>query len=103
MFTFAEYAKKMYQTDDIKLKRTIIRSLGSNLTLKDKKLEIEKDYDENIPIIEGFESKLNQVFVNHWHSEVWIPNFEKNFLNVYTKIIIFIYYQLIRCANIRYF
>lgn len=42
MFTFAEYAKKMYQTDDVKLKRAIIRSLGSNLTLKDKKLEIER-------------------------------------------------------------
>ena len=43
MFTFAEYGKKMYQTPDLKLKRNIIRAFGSNLTLKDKILIIDKD------------------------------------------------------------
>jgi len=42
-FTFSEYALKMYRTNDVKLKKQILRAFGSNLTLKDKKLNLSKD------------------------------------------------------------
>ncbi|MBI5645241.1 recombinase family protein [Candidatus Kaiserbacteria bacterium] len=42
VFTFCAYAQKHFNTDDLQKKRTIFATIGSNLTLKDRKLSIER-------------------------------------------------------------
>lgn len=41
-FNFAAFALAHFNTDDLRKKRTIFSTIGSNLTLKDKKLNIER-------------------------------------------------------------
>lgn len=40
-FDFAAQAKTRFETDDLAVKREILETLGSNLTLKDKKLDLQ--------------------------------------------------------------
>ena len=42
VFEFCTFAKKHFNTDDLKKKRAIFSTIGSNITLKDKKLSIER-------------------------------------------------------------
>lgn len=44
VFNFCAFALKHFNTDDLRKKRTILSTLGSNVTLKDRKLRIEKLY-----------------------------------------------------------
>lgn len=42
VFEFCTYAKHHFNTDDLKKKRSIFSTIGSNITIKDKKLSIER-------------------------------------------------------------
>jgi len=67
VFKFAEHAQKKFETGDMEVKRQILSALGSNLTLKNKRLTIKME--NTLFTIEKVSSRLRE------KNKMFEPNF----------------------------